>query len=151
MARFEYRMYTEGAGTFPALFHYDRMALHEAALRFACDYWVKEGRVYEKSSCAVEREPSCYVVYVTEAQDERTMPWGRPATLGLGGIHVELREYCEGTADYRLVETQRFHDPLEALLQLQADYVTAEGREWQRTSSEVDEDRETYVVYAVPV
>lgn len=77
------------------------------------------------------------------------MPWRRPDVNGPRGIYMELREYSEGTADYRLVETYRFADTLEAMLHVQANYLYAEGREWQRTSSEIDEDRETYVYYAI--
>ncbi|WP_201318446.1 hypothetical protein [Paenibacillus sp. EPM92] len=147
MARLEYRLYTEGGETFPVLYYYEQIGRDEAALRFACDYFVKSGRVYEKTSCAVESDG--YVIYVKEAEEERTMPWRRPDANGPRGIYMELREYSEGTADYRLVETYRFADTLEAMLHVQANYLYAEGREWQRTSSEIDEDRETYVYYAI--
>ncbi|MEK8131978.1 hypothetical protein WMW72_29125 [Paenibacillus filicis] len=149
MARLEYRLYTEGNETFPVLYQYDRLGRDEAALRFACDYFVKDGQVYEKTSCAVESD--AYVIYVIQAEDERTMSWRRPDAEGPRGIYMELREYREGTADYRLVETLRFADTLDLMLHMQANYLYAEDREWERTSTEVDEDRETYVFYASPV
>ncbi len=49
MARLEYRLYTEGGETFPVLYYYEQIGRDEAALRFACDYFVKSGRVYEKN------------------------------------------------------------------------------------------------------
>ncbi len=147
MTRLEYRLYAEGSETFPLLYYYDRIGRDEIALRFACDYFIKDGKVYEKTSCAVE--PACYVVYVQEALDERTMLWSKPEVPR--GVRMELREYREWTADYRLVHTYTFPDTLEAMLNLQANYLYAEGREWQRTAAEIDEDRETYVYYAVPV
>ncbi|AEI44406.1 hypothetical protein [Paenibacillus mucilaginosus] len=149
MVRLEYRLYEEGSRTFPVLYSYDRIGRDEAALRFACDYFVKDGRVYEKTSCAVET--GCYVVYVKEAEDERTMPWGAPGARGFAGVRMELREYREGTADYPLIYSYTFRDTLEAMLHLQANYLYTDGREWYRTSAEIDEDRMTYVYYAVPV
>lgn len=146
MARLEYRLYQEG-GEYPLLYYYDRMEREEAALRFACDYLVKEGIVYEKTSCSVE--DSCYVIYVKRAEDERAMPWSRPGSYAQRGLTMELREYKETGADYRLVHTFVLHDSLEAMLYLQANYLYAEGKEWYRTSTEVDEDRETFVYYAV--
>ncbi|SDD97677.1 hypothetical protein SAMN02799630_04316 [Paenibacillus sp. UNCCL117] len=149
MARLEYRLYAESESMFPVLYEYDRIGRDEAALRFACDYFVKGGRVYEKTSCAVEAHT--YVIYVKEASDERTMPWRRPDADGPRGIYMELREYREGMADYRLVETLQFADTLDLMLHMQANYLYAEEREWERMSTEVDEDRETYVFYASPV
>ncbi|CAG7603651.1 hypothetical protein PAESOLCIP111_00618 [Paenibacillus solanacearum] len=149
MARLEYRLYSEQGDTFPLLYYYERVGRDETALRFACDYFVKDGTVYEKTSAAVES--SCYVVYVKEAEDERTMPWGKPLAAGRRGVVMELREYAEGTADYPLIHTFSFADTLEAMLHLQANYLYVNDREWYRTSTEIDEDRETYVYYAVPV
>lgn len=148
MARLEYRKYNEGSREFPLLYYYDRIGRDEAALRFACDYFVKEGRVYEKTSCAVEAD--CWVIYVKEAEDERTMPWGKPQEGLPRGVRMELREYKSWTADYRLVTTYSFADTLEAMLHLQANYLYVDGVEWSRTSTEIDEDRETYVFYAEP-
>ncbi|TVY08762.1 hypothetical protein [Paenibacillus cremeus] len=149
MSRLEYRLYAEGSETYPLLYYYDRIGKDEVLLRFACDYFIKDGRVYEKTSCAVEA--SCYVIYVQEAEDERVMPlWGTPKGFSRRAITMELREYQEGTADYPLIRTFSFPDPQEALLHLQANYLMVGDTEWCRTSAEIDEDRETYVFYAVP-
>jgi len=146
VARLEYKLYEKG-GQFPLLYYYDRIERDEAALRFACDYLVKDGTVYEKTSCAVE--DSCYIIYVKRAEDERTMPWGRPQTGTMRGLTLELREYKEFGADYRLVHTFVLPDSLEAVLYLQANYLYVDGKEWNKMSVEVDEDRETFVYYAV--
>ncbi|TDF98363.1 hypothetical protein [Paenibacillus piri] len=147
MPRLEYRLYEEGSD-FPLLYYYDRMERDEAALRFACDYLVKDSAVYEKTSCAIEEE--CCVIYVKKAEDERAMSWDRPQHEQPRGLQMELREYREFGTDYRLVHTYGFHDHLEAMLYLQANYVYVNDREWYRTSVEIDEDRETFVFYAVP-
>jgi hypothetical protein len=148
VVRLEYRHYREGSSEFPVLYYYHGIGRDEVALRFACDYFVKGSKVYEKTSCAVE--PGCYIVYVKEAEDERVMFWPVPAGLP-HGVHAELREYRDGVADYRLVEKYSFKDTLEMMLHLQANYLYAEGREWSRTATEIDEDRKTYVIYAEPV
>ncbi|MDF2960153.1 MAG: hypothetical protein K0S39_1888 [Paenibacillus sp.] len=147
MPRLEYRLYGEEGG-FPLLYYYDRMGREETALRFACDYLVKESTVYEKTSCAIEDE--CYVIYVKRAEDERAMLWDKPHEGKPRGLKMELREYREFGTDYRLVHTFSFRDDLEAMLHLEANYVYVDGQEWYRTSTEIDEDRETFVFYAVP-
>jgi hypothetical protein len=146
VARLEYRLYGVG-NEFPLLYHYDSMDQEEVALRFECDYFVKDGIVYEKTSCAVEA--ACFVVYVIRSFEERVMPWGSLSTGQRSGYRLELREYRDLTADYRLIRTYTFHGSLEMLLHLQANYLYNEGKEWYRTSTEIDEDRETFVVYAV--
>ncbi|UQZ87274.1 hypothetical protein SK3146_06571 [Paenibacillus konkukensis] len=149
MARLEYRLYEEGSSEFPLLYYYDRIERDEIALRFACDYLVKEGTVYEKTSNAVE--DGCYVIYIKQAEDEKIVPfWGKPDGALPEGIKLELREYREFTTDYRLVHTFSFADSLEAMLHLSANYLYADGKEWYRTSTEIDEDRETFVFYAEP-
>ncbi|WP_342746572.1 hypothetical protein [Paenibacillus rigui] len=146
LARLEYRLYEEG-GDLPLLYYYEDIEREETALRFACDYLVKDGKVYEKTSCAVEA--GCYVIYVKPAEDERPMPWGKPALEGHRGMCMELREYRDTGDDYRLVHTFRFLDTLDAMLHLQANYLYVDGQEWYRSSAEIDEERETFVYYAV--
>jgi hypothetical protein len=146
VSRLEYRLYGEDVG-FPLLVYYDPIDREEAALRFACDYFIKDGTVYEKTSCAVE--DTCYVVYVKRAAEERVMPWGQTGAGEPRGLRMELREYREFGADYRLVHTYLFQDSLETMLHLQANYLYWDGVEWFRTSTEIDEDRETFVYYAV--
>jgi hypothetical protein len=146
VARLEYRLFQED-GEFPLLYHYDPIGREEAALRFACDYFIKNSTVYEKTSCAVEE--TCYVIYVKADDEERVMPWQNRGAEGPGGLRMELREYREFGTDYRLVHTFKFQDSLDAMLHLQANYLYTDGIEWYRSSTEIDEDRETFVFYAV--
>lgn len=67
-----------------------------------------------------------------------------------GSTQIELREYKEGTNVYPLIHTYSFKDDDDVLLLLQSDYITLNGREWEKTSAEVDEDRRVYVYYARP-
>jgi hypothetical protein len=148
MVRLEYRLFEEG-GDLPLLYYYEGIGREEVSLRFVCDYLVKDGRVYEKTSTAVE--DACFVIYVKPAEEERAMPWSKPHSGATAGLTMELREYNEFGADYRLIHTYSFRDSLEANLVLQANYLYRDGQEWCRTSAEIDEDRETFVFYAVPV
>jgi hypothetical protein len=78
------------------------------------------------------------------------MSWDKPETDRAGVIQMELREYRELGVDYRLVHTYSFSDNLDAMLHLESNFLYAGGQEWYRTSTEIDEDRETLVFYAVP-
>jgi hypothetical protein len=147
MARLEYRLLDETRG-YPVLFYYDHIDRDEISLRFACDYLVKGHVVYEKTSCAVE--PGCYVIYVKHSTDEQAVDYAQTAAARWGSIQLELREYKEGTAVYPLVHTYYFKDDDDALLHLQSDYLLLNGREWEKTSAEVDEDRRVYIYYAKP-
>ncbi|WP_282941737.1 hypothetical protein [Paenibacillus sp. RC67] len=147
MARLEYRLFEEGGEDFPLLYYYDQIERDETALRFACDYLVKEGKVYEKTSSAIE--DSCYVIYVKPAEDEKVMSWNKPDSEMRQGFTMELREFKEFTTDYRLIHTYHFEDSLDVMLYLTANYLYVDGQEWYRTSAEIDEDRATFVYYAV--
>jgi hypothetical protein len=147
MARLEYRLLDEGRG-FPVLYYYDLIDKDEISLRFACDYFVKDRVVYEKTSCAIEL-PN-YVIYVKPAEDEQVVDPGVLSAPRWGGIRIEVREFREGTSHYPVVHTYDFRDDDDALLHLQSDYLYLYGKEWEKTSTEVDEDRKVYVYYAKP-
>lgn len=149
MAKLEYRLADE-QGEFPLLFEYDRIGLGEAALRFACEFFVKERLVYEKvSSVAEDRDR--YVIYVKKAPDEQayeTEPLKRPDWRG---IRVEIRKFTEEAMLYPVLETLDFEDDREALLLLTSTHAVSGGKEWERTSAEIDEDRKRYVLYVQEV
>lgn len=147
MPRLEYRLFDEQRG-FPLLVEYNFIDKDEVSLRFACDYFVKDGVVYEKTSCAIE--PRTYVIYVTVAEGEQASANRTDMPDLRGGIRIELREYSESASYYPVVHLFRFQDDDDALLYLQSDYLEWNGVEWAKTSAEVDEDRKVYVYYAKP-
>ncbi|EMT53277.1 MULTISPECIES: hypothetical protein [Brevibacillus] len=147
MARLEYRLLDEEKD-YPVLYYYDGIDKDEISLRFACDYLVKGHVVFEKTSCATE--PGCYVIYVRYSAEEQAVDYVDTAAARWGSIQIELREYKEGTNVYPLIHTYSFKDDDDVLLLLQSDYITLNGREWEKTSAEVDEDRRVYVYYARP-
>lgn len=147
MARLEYRL-ADAASEYPLMYAYHRIDKDEVSMRFACDYFVKDGAVYEKVSCSLER--GLYVVYVRPATEENAaVPGAAEATALGGGIRVELREFLEDAETYPLLHTFRYADDDDALLLLQADRLDWNGGGWTRSSTEVDEDRGVYVYYAV--
>ena len=147
MARLEYRKLDE-ANHFPLLYFYDHIDKDEISLRFACDYFVKGKEVYEKTSAAIE--PQAYVIYVKLSEEEQAVTYSDAAALRWGRVQIEVREYRENTDHYPLVHLYQFTEDDDALLLLQSDYITLGGKEWEKTSTEVDENRKVYVYYAKP-
>lgn len=147
MARLEYRLLDDSRG-YPVLYAYDMIDKDEISLRFTCDYFVKDRLVYEKMSCALELPT--YVIYVKHATDEHVVDSRVLSAPRWGGIRIEVREYRNNSDHYPLVHTFDFPDDDDALLHLQSDFLYLYGREWQKTSTEVDEDRKVYVFYAQP-
>lgn len=142
MARLEYRLLDEASG-FPVQYFYDRIGKCEIAMRMNCDYFVKDSQVFEKTSCAIDG--GVYVVYVQLADDEKVVdPSQKPDWKT---IRIELREYKEDTAYYPVIHTYEFREDLEALLHLQSNFLYLYGKEWEKTSAEIDEDRKVYVWY----
>jgi len=141
----EYRLFDEEKG-FPALYHYDSIPKDEIVMRFLCDYLVKDGVVYEKTSNAMEA--NLYVIYVKLANDEIPVPMNRRSTVGMGFIVMEIREYREDALEYPIINNLELSTLTDLALIAQCNYIMLEGVEWEQTSLEVDEDRQTYVFYA---
>jgi len=144
MAQLEYRLFDEAKG-FPALYHYDSIPKDEIVMRFLCDYLVKDGVVYEKTSNAMEMP--LYVIYVKHADDEIPIPVNRRSKGGLGFIVMEIREYREDAEEYPIIQNIELSTLTDMALLGQCNYLMLEGVEWEQTSLEVDEDRQTYVLY----
>lgn len=145
MARLEYRLLNK-TEDFPVLFYYEDIDQSEIAARFACDYFVKSGITYEKTSAAVEA--GCYIVYIKKANlEEENLPQSNNNTQK---IRLELRQYNENSNYFPVITTFNMKSNLEVLLYLQSDFIYWLGQEWKKTSAEIDEDRKVYVFYAVP-
>ncbi|ARU60673.1 hypothetical protein CBW65_05930 [Tumebacillus avium] len=147
MAKLEYRLLDERQ-EFPVLYAYDAVEKREILMRFACDYFVKERTIYNKTSTAIEAD--VHVIYVEAADDEQVIDSTLHPLAQQAGIRLELREYKDGTVIYPLVHTYEFKSEDDVLLHLQANYLYLGGREWERSSTEVDEDRQVYVFYGTP-
>lgn len=142
MAKLEYRLYDEEKG-FPALYHYDSISKDEILCRCLSDYWVKDGIVYERTSNSLEID--IYIIYVKPANDEL------PMLLKYNNsefIEIEIREYHEDLEEYPLIKTLEMNNLTDVALFGLCNYFLLEGKEWEQTSFEIDEDRKTYVIYA---
>ncbi|TGE31808.1 hypothetical protein [Desulfosporosinus sp. Sb-LF] len=144
MAKLEYRLLDIENG-YPALYHYNSIPRDEIVTRFLCDYFIKDGVVYEKTSNAIE--PPLHVIYVKKATDEIPIPMNRRSTVGMGFIVMEIREYREDANEYPIIQNMELSDLTDIAIIGQCNYLTLEGVEWEQTSLEVDEDRQTYVLY----
>mgnify|MGYP001267594119 CR=1 FL=1 len=146
MARLEYHRLDDAKG-YELLYYYENITREEIAARFACDYFIKEKVVYEKTSCAIEA--SVYVVYVQE--DNEAAIFENAVVSDGDGIKLELRHFKENSTEYPLVHLFQLPCNEEVLLYLLSDYLLWMGQEWRKTSVEIDEDRKVYVYYGEPV
>ena len=144
MPRFEYRI-NDAAKDYPVLYYYEAIDDVEAAMRFICDYFVKEGKTWLKTSSAVEAAQ--LVMYVEAVDTDESEAGNTTKPVLPGGIAVEVREYREGAADYPLIHQFGFDSQVKALTHLLADTMMLFGQEWEKTSTEIDEDRQAYVYY----
>ena len=144
MPRFEYRL-NDAAQDYPILYFYENMDEVEAAMRFVCDYFVKDGKTWLKNASAVSGLE--YVMYMEEVPTDSAEAANRAQKALPSGIAVEVREYREGALDYPLIHQFAFNSQLQALAHLLADTQMLFGQEWEKTSTEVDEDRQAYIYY----
>ena len=144
VSRFEYRL-SDASKKYPVVYFYDNMDDIEAAMRFICDYFVKEGKTYLKTSSAIE--PPDFVMYVEEVPDDASEASNVKNPVLPGGIAVEVREYREGADAYPLIHQFGFKSQVQAFSHLLADTMILFGQEWEKTSTEIDEDRQAYVYY----
>ena len=144
MPRFEYRL-NDAAQDYPILYFYENMDEVEAAMRFVCDYFVKDGKPWLKNASAVSGME--YVMYMEEVPTDSAEAGNRAQKALPSGIAVEVREYREGALDYPLIHQFAFNSQLQALAHLLADTLMLFGQEWEKTSTEVDEDRQAYIYY----
>lgn len=147
MPRFEYRL-NDAAQKFPVLYYYESMNELEVAMRMACDYFVKAGKIYLKAASSLV--PQGVVVYVDDAGDDSAETANAETASRPAGITLEVREYREGALSYPLVQQLGFAGLLPVLPYFLADRLTLLGQEWEKTSTEIDEDRQVYVYYSKP-
>lgn len=146
IVQLEYRLFDEQKN-FPALYHFKSIAKEEVNVRFLCDYLVKDGVVYEKTSNAIE--PSLYVIYVKLSKDEKPLLNNRLSSGERVYIFLEIREFNEDFSEYPVISNLEFNNLTDLALFGQCNYFMLDNIEWEKTSFEVDEDRQKYVIYAI--
>lgn len=144
----EYRLYDQESN-FPVLYQYENMDSGEVSSRLLCDYFIKDGQVFEKVSTAVG--PKEVILFVTEAEDEEVINEERVTCPDWEGIRLEIRHYKEGAVYYPVVKYLHFSSHGEVSLYLASDSFCVDGSEWRKTSTEIDENRKVFVIYGEPM
>jgi len=144
MARLEYRV-ADADQSFPLLYYYEDIGIAEIAVRFTCDYFVKNGVTYAKTSCAAL--PPIYTIYIKKTEQQNWLD-NPPPLKASKGLKLELRQFLDNAAYFPEIHVFEVSNNMELLLLLKSDYIYWLGQEWQKTSSEIDEDRKVYVYYA---
>lgn len=143
MAQLEYRLLDKENG-FPALYGYEHIQKEEVIARCLCDYFIKEGIVYELTSAA--KEEFLQVIYVKKVEDNPHPQTPRQIT-GMGFILLELREFQEEADSYPVMKTLEFGNIQDLLLYAISQYINFQNGEWEKTSFEIDEDRQVFSLY----
>ena len=144
MPRFEYRL-NDAAKDYPVLYYYEDINETEIAMRLVCDYFVKDGKTWMKTLSAAEL--SQYVVYVEEAGSDSAESSNSTQPVMPGWIAVEVREYREGAQNYPLIHQFSLPGQVQALSYMVSDTLVLFEQEWEKTSTEIDEDRQAYIYY----
>ena len=144
MPRFEYRL-SDASQSYPVVYFYEAMDDIESAMRFICDYFIKDGKTYLKTASAVE--PPNFVMYVEDVPGDASEENNAQNKVLPAGIAVEVREFQEGASKYPLIHQFSFTSQVQAFSYLLADTMILFGQEWEKTSTEIDEDRQAYVYY----
>lgn len=143
----EYRLLDE-KNDFPQIAYYPNISKEEVLLRFHCDYWVKDRIVYELKSTSSESHG--YVIYVEPVPEQYEEDISYVFQPSWKGVKVEFRMYQEGVKEFPLIKEYIYSSPLDALLHLASDFYYLDGKEYLKTSAEIDENEKKYVYYAKP-
>ena len=138
-AHLEYRLNDENKH-FPAIYHYNQIDLNEIFCRRMCDYWIKDRKIFRKTSCS--REKDSFVIYVEEDADEELFDHAEKYEH----ITLEIRLYNE-EEESPLLFTYDFMDHQEVLEWLGNDFIQLNEFEYEKITAEIDEDRSSYVLY----
>ncbi|MDQ0230775.1 hypothetical protein [Metabacillus malikii] len=137
--KLEYRL-NDPVNHYPALFHYEFSNPTEIFCRRLCEFFVKNEKVYVKTSSSYEHD--FYVIYVN-VDDEETS-FANAETYS--HVTLEIRDYKE-YSESPLLYTYDLYSHEEALSYIGSDYLMLNNTEYEKISAEIDEDRSTYVVY----
>ncbi|MBH8600289.1 hypothetical protein [Thermoactinomyces sp. CICC 23799] len=148
MEKLEYHLMEDG-DRISVLYAYPSVSKEEVLMRFACDYFVRGKDVFE---CVhVQADPPMHKIYVKRSEEEKVLDDRLRFSPSWQGIRVEVRHFDERWSRYPVVYRYQFHHAQDALLRLLSSLHFIDGQWWKTTSTEVDENRYVYVIYAVPV
>ncbi|WP_430509602.1 hypothetical protein [Gottfriedia solisilvae] len=133
----EYRL-LDGDFTRP-IYHFPFLSKVQIFTRRHCDYFILNGFVYENKGSY--HEDDRYVIEVIESELENTPYYHLKRPLG-----IEIRD----VHSFDEIHFYESGDELDLFSWLQSTYITINGKVYEQTSNEVDQDRDTYVMYVKP-
>jgi hypothetical protein len=135
----EYRINDESEN-YPAICHYQALNKFEIYCRRICNYFIKDGKIYRKTSSLLEEE--LFVIYVEEDTEEELFD----DALVYKQITLEIRLFDKD--EYSpLIYTYDLNTHEDAFDLIGNDLLQIGKNEYQISVAEVDEDRSTYVLY----
>nr|WP_295970043.1 hypothetical protein [uncultured Bacillus sp.] len=137
LSTLEYRLNDE-TNEYPAIYQYHNLNNSEIYCRRICDYYIKNGHIFRKTSTLLEADK--YVIYVEEDFEEELFD----LTPVYKQITLEIR-YCE--EDSPLLYTYDLKSHEDAFSFMGSDYLQIGKNEYEIMATEIDEDRSTYVLY----
>lgn len=138
----EYRL-QKSSDEFIPIYHYRDIELEQILTRRECEFYIKEGITYKQLSSALEDD--LFVIYVEKYEED---PIEEPEFFQ-EGITLEIRE-LNAVKEHPLIKSEKMYSHLDVLSKIGAVYTYYNGKEWERDSAEIDEDRKVYVLYVTP-
>ena len=135
----EYRLNDESKN-YPAIFHFQDLDKFEIYCRRICNYIIKEGIIYRKTSSLLE--DALFAIYVEVDTEEELFD----DALVYKQITLEIRLFHEDEYS-ALLYTYDLNTHEEAFDLIGSDFLQIGRNEYKVIAAEIDEDRSTYVLY----
>lgn len=137
--RLEYRL-SDDSSLYPAIYHYSQLDSSEFFCRRICDFFIKNRKIYRKTSSS--REQDLFVIYLEEEMEEVLFEHAPHYSH----VTLEIRLFSE-EEESRLMETLQLESHDEVLEYIGNDFIQFGEYEFEKVSTEIDEDRSAYVLY----
>ncbi|WP_088042950.1 hypothetical protein [Bacillus sp. EAC] len=121
------------------IYHFPFLSKVQIFTRRHCDYFILNGFVYENRGSYIENDR--YVIEVIGSEIENTPFYQVKRPIG-----IEIRD-VDTFEEIHFFESE---DELDLYSWLQSTYITINNQIYEQTSNEVDQDRDTYVMYVKP-
>lgn len=138
-ALLEYRL-RKSRDVFEPIYYYADIDLGEVLARRECEFFVKDGTTYKQLSSSIEEQ--LFVIYVEKYEEAPP----EHQQYKKGTTTLEVRE-LNARKDHPLITSMNFDNHFDILSMIGSVYTYFDGKEWERDSAEIDEDRLTYILY----
>ncbi|SOC05294.1 hypothetical protein SAMN05880501_10439 [Ureibacillus xyleni] len=138
----EYRL-KKGRNEFVPLYYYSDIDLGEILARRECEFFVKNGVTYKQLSSGLEDQ--LFVIYLELFEEEPPL---ENQQTKKSTIPLEIRE-LNARKNHPIITTKIYDNHFDILSEIGSVYTYTDGKEWERDSAEIDEDRKTYILYVI--